>query len=252
MADTHLICFNINCYRRFETARGLSRHLAHQPACKFAAEQAVPLARLDMTPPPPPLPPPNLSNLNWYGTQRNRLNPSMSSTAPVITPFSTCAIAADNTEVVDVDFPDAPSTDDENDYDEPHEEEDEGIDDDYDTDHLRQEEEAVFTARMERTIANEEQAIALARFNPEYSCVSKLLVILEKMNAPDYALEQVLGWASNANNAGFSFAPAAATRQANLNWMYKLMENSKQMLPQVVSIPLEDHVVPQDIVFFTS
>jgi hypothetical protein len=73
------------------------------------------------------------------------------------------------------------------------------------------------------------------------------------MNAPDYALEQVLSWASNANNAGFSFAPpAAATRQANLNWMYKLMENSKLMLPQVISILLEDRVVPQDIVFFTS
>ena len=135
----------------------------------------------------------------------------MPSTAPVITPFSTCAIAADNTEVVDVDFPDAPSTDDEDNYDQPQEEEDEVIDEDYDKDHLRQEEEAVFTARMERTIANEEQAIALARFNPEYSCVSKLLVILEQMNAPDYALEQVLSWASNANNAGFSFAPAAAT-----------------------------------------
>jgi hypothetical protein len=164
MADTHLICFNINCYRRFETARGLSRHLAHQSACKFAVKQAVPVARLDMTPPPLPLPPPNLSNHNWYGTQRNRLNPSMSATAPVITPFSTCAIAADNTEVVDVDFPDALSTED--DYDQPHKEEDEGIDDDYDKDHLRQEEEAVFTARMERTIANKERDIALARFNP--------------------------------------------------------------------------------------
>ena len=110
MTDTHLTCFNINCYQRFETTRSLSRHLlAHWPACKFTAEQAVPVARLDMAPQPLSLPPPNLSNLNWYGTQCNRLNPFMSSTSPVITPFSTCVKTADNTKVVGVDFPDAPS-----------------------------------------------------------------------------------------------------------------------------------------------
>ena len=66
---------------------------------------------------------------------------------------------------------------------------------------------------MKCTIAKEERAIALPSLlvsTPSTaSCVPKVLVILEQMKAPDYALEQVLYWASNARNAGLYFAPAA-------------------------------------------
>ena len=63
-------------------------------------------------------------------------------------------------------------------------------------------------------------------------------------------LQSILEWAYNSKMDGFDFNPKATTRKANIAWMYQALEKSHQLLPQVVSTPLEDHDDVANIVCF--
>ena len=77
-----------------------------------------------------------------------------------------------------------------------------------------------------------------------------LLKILEDAQCPDYMLQKIIQWAYNAKLEGFDFNPRAATRKANIQWMYKALEHSHRTLPQVLTVCLEHHDKVQDIIFF--
>ena len=84
----------------------------------------------------------------------------------------------------------------------------------------------------------------------DHRCIVNLLTILEDAQCPDYMLQSILQWAYNSKSMGFDFNPRAATRKANVQWMYKALQHSHQHLPQVISLNLEDHDNIQDIVCF--
>jgi len=78
-------CYNVNCYSKFKTQKGLSLHLAHNPACQhYVAHCQRPVANNPQTIPLAAAPSgrvtiAKLQQSNWYGTHAQRLNPFMSS-----------------------------------------------------------------------------------------------------------------------------------------------------------------------------
>ena len=76
-------CYNINCYSKFKTQKGLSLHLAHNPACQhYVAHFQRPVATNPQTIPLAAAPSgrvtlAKLQQSNWYGTHAQRLNPFM-------------------------------------------------------------------------------------------------------------------------------------------------------------------------------
>lgn len=87
-------------------------------------------------------------------------------------------------------------------------------------------------------------------------CVSKeqkhiimLAKLLDNINAPDYAMHDILQWASNAYADGFNFHPKAYSRQHNLNWIYGLVHNSKMLLPTVINTKIKNDLSVDIITF---
>ena len=78
-----------------------------------------------------------------------------------------------------------------------------------------------------------------AFFTPGQKAIVKLMLILDDIGAPDYAVESILHWAEEAYDNGFNFKPSAYSREANLKWMYKSITNSTMLLPDIVQIELE-------------
>ena len=109
---------------------------------------------------------------------------------------------------------------------------------------------AVFNAAMECARAKQNETIQLLQHDVEHKCIVELMSLLESLQCPDYALEKILHWAHHAQQQQFSFTPRAYTREANIQWMYKLLRNSHQRLPFLQVVELEDHTIPQQVVCF--
>jgi len=75
-------------------------------------------------------------------------------------------------------------------------------------------------------------------FTVSQKSVVKLLHLLDKMEAPDYAFQTIMEWARDCHQQGFDFSPPCMTRKANITWMYSSIHNAKHMLPHLVSTPL--------------
>ena len=96
-------CFNINCYRKFSTERGLRSHLWRSPSCKeymLGADRQYTSSHQETT---------NVSQWHpGYGIESTRLNPTMSPNAPLYSPYDNfdydafLAGDADNTDYYDV------------------------------------------------------------------------------------------------------------------------------------------------------
>ena len=74
-------------------------------------------------------------------------------------------------------------------------------------------------------------ADAYVSFTTEQMSMIKLIRLLDSFNAPDYAVEEVLQWAEEAYSAGFNFRPKCKSRNANIKWMYGMIENAEHFLP---------------------
>ncbi len=109
---------------------------------------------------------------------------------------------------------------------------------------------AVFNATMECARAKQNKTLHILQHDVEHKCIVELVSLLESLQCPDYALEKILHWANNAKQQQFSFTPRAYTREANIQWMYKLLRNSHQHLPYIQMVELEDHTSPQQVVCF--
>ena len=188
-----------------------------------------------------------------YGrVQSMRLNPTMSTSAPLFSPYD--AFDYDDFFAGNGDY------NEDNDYDNNSDDDNEllvvedasadelvlataGIDESFSS--------PAITAIMERVKARDRASLKSFRLDVEHRCVASLLKLLEDRQCPDYMLQSVLQWAYNAKLMGFDFNPRATTRGAHVRWMYKALRNSHQCLPQVISLKnLEDHDYPQDVVCF--
>ena len=109
---------------------------------------------------------------------------------------------------------------------------------------------AVFYAMMECARANQNATLQTLQYDVEHKCIVELVSLLESLQCPDYALEKILHWANDAHQQQFSFRPRAYTREANIQWMYKLLRNSHQHLPFIQTTELEDYTAPQQVVCF--
>jgi hypothetical protein len=222
----------VNCYTTFKTERGLRQHLWRSEACsKYMSAEAQPLIASCAI----------LRESTWcrrlgYGVESLRLNPFMSADPPTYEPY----------EVFD--------------YSENFDAADDGIEEErfelnnacavrslYDDVAISC---PVFHAMMERIQSSERHAVMVLRHDIEHRNVVNLLKIFEDAQCPDYMLQKVLQWAYNAKLEGFDFNPRAATRKANVQWMYKALEHSHRCLPQTLSVNLEDHDKAQDIICF--
>ena len=77
-----------------------------------------------------------------------------------------------------------------------------------------------------------------------------LLKILDDMHAPDYAFGQVLGWARDAQTAGFSFRPPGGlSRSKQIHRFYDLIPEARQLLPSRSPLTFADGSVGDVIVF---
>ena len=80
-----------------------------------------------------------------------------------------------------------------------------------------------------------------AGFTTDQQLTIQLLKLLDDMHAPDYAFGEIIKWARNAHEAGYSFYPKGGLdRAANIANLYKSLNNAKQLLPAVVHVPSPD------------
>jgi hypothetical protein len=74
------------------------------------------------------------------------------------------------------------------------------------------------------------------------------LIILDDMNAPDYAFEGVLKWARNAQADGYSFYPVGGhSRVKNVDALFKSVTNAQRLLPSVLTVEIP-HGPPCDVI----
>jgi len=278
--STLFACYNVNCYSQFKTRKGLSLHLAHNPACQhYVGNSQRPVATLPQTMPIAVAASANtslhahLKRSNWYGTHSQRLNPympfeptlkhndsqvlpsqlqannahqqqSLTNASSTHATLSNGAFRHDKEfDEADTDFIYGSSTSDD----------DQaivaiGTDANSNAPHQR----ANLNIEMAQRKADEKTFIQLLQYDIEHRSIVDLLFLLEGSQCPDYLLERVLHWANKAHCDGFDFAPRAYTREANIQWMYKTLANSHNALPQLLRISLEDNgfVTSQDIVCF--
>ena len=208
---TTFTCFNVNCYATFKTERGLKQHFwRSEDCCKYMSEPRPVLASSVGI----------VHESTWcrrvgYGIESLRVNPFMSADPPSYEPYE----VFDYSTNVDAD-------------------DDDGIDNWVElTDNtlVRMDDVAiscpVFHAGMERIQASERHAIMALRHDVEHRNIVNLLKLFEDAQCPDYMLQKVLEWAYNAKLEGFDFNPQATTRKADIQWMYKALEHSHQVLP---------------------
>ena len=75
-------------------------------------------------------------------------------------------------------------------------------------------------------------------FTVSQKSVVKLLYLLDQMEAPDYAFQSIMKWASECYQEGFDFNPQSKTRKANISWMYRSIHNATSMMPTSRQITL--------------
>ena len=255
-AGTHLICFNPSCLRRFRTPKGLSVHISQYAGCKaYVIESNLPensnRSRLhhlagDFVTPKSCVPTsfPSRTEHTLSNKRRPGVNLHADILMPVFTPYQAIQVRPTLSEVTtgfDFDRVDG----------------EEGAEDsDIATLPCNSPvctptlDETLFNARMERAVEDQKLAQQVLQYNVEHRAIVALMQILEGSQCPDYILQQVLHWSNEYYHQGYSFSPKAYTRTANLEWMYKMLKNSSQRLPFIVSIPLEDHVRLQDVICF--
>ena len=279
-------CYNVNCYSKFKTQKGLSLHLAHNPACQhYVAHCQRPVATNPQTTPfaAASLRRVTLAKLqqsNWYGTHAQRLNPFMPSERTVM-PLNSQVMQSqlhNHNSITNVSnmhaqlLSNCTQTQETDDF--PNDE-DTNPNYDLETSDINQPLAASDTniilheagaqhvgmSTSSRHMLNTEMAqrktaeqtfICLLQYDIEHRSIVDLLVLLEGCQSPDYLLERVLHWANEAHRNGFDFAPKAYTREANIQWMYKTLANSHNALPQLIRIDLDDNGISssQDIVCF--
>jgi hypothetical protein len=76
-------------------------------------------------------------------------------------------------------------------------------------------------------------------FTVSQKSVVKLLYLLDKMEAPDYAFQRIMEWARDCQQQGFDFSPCMMCK-ANITWMYSSIHNAKHMLPHLEATELSD------------
>ena len=249
-APSSFECFNMNCYRTFATEKSLRAHLWHSDSCKkymilsdCKAFRDRPYASCQETADA-------TQRRTGYGIESARLNPTMSTNAPLFSPYD------------EFDY-DAFYAGNDNNDDNVVANEDEVVlvvNEDESAEKLYAAAAAAvtdgsfsspaMTLIMERIKARDRASITAMQHDVEHRCIVTLLKILEDAQCPDYMLQSILQWAYNSKSMGFDFNPRAATRKANVQWMYKALQHSHQHLPQVISLNLEDHDDIQDIVCF--
>jgi hypothetical protein len=107
---------------------------------------------------------------------------------------------------------------------------------------------SVFTKRA--TPVSFRAASAFFSFSTNQKWTVALLLLLNDMNAPDYAFKAILTWARAAIADGFSFQPEGGnTHRRNVDRPYSMMNNATQLLPSVhwVDVP---HGPPCDVITF--
>jgi hypothetical protein len=252
-------CHNINCYSKFKSERGLTRHMVRNAACQEYYNMQTLIQRS--------------SKERCYKketkskavTESSRLNPVMYNQVAVYKPYTdSYNLEQENTITNafvfehDIDsFSDALITDDnlhftgEDDSDCTSSKISDHVINFAEGDHpMENANQGVINAFMERKKDEERDLVTMLQHDIEHRSVVDLLFLLEHLQAPDYALQKILEWAYKARIDGFDFNPRAVTRKANIQWIYRSLENSQQYLPQVLSVYLDDHDKPQDVVCF--
>ena len=67
----------------------------------------------------------------------------------------------------------------------------------------------------------------------EQKFMVSLMKLLDGFAAPDYAVERIIEWASEAHQCGWDFVPKNKTRKGNVKWMYSMIKNAQHFLPKV-------------------
>ena len=74
--------------------------------------------------------------------------------------------------------------------------------------------------------------------------------ILDNINAPDYAFEDILSWARGASAEEYSFYPQGGlSRSRNVEVLLRSISNATQLLPNVVSVVCPQGPPTQVVVF---
>jgi hypothetical protein len=81
-------------------------------------------------------------------------------------------------------------------------------------------------------------ASGFTSFTMAQKCLTSLMILLDSLECPDYAFEKILNWARTSFVAGFDFNPKCKKRWGNVQWMFKSVHNSHQMLPSLKTIDL--------------
>ena len=77
-----------------------------------------------------------------------------------------------------------------------------------------------------------------------------LLKILDDMNAPDYAFNEIMSWANQAKTDGYSFEPEGGfSRRGNVEQLFATTKNATQLLPTVTAVAMP-HGPPCDVIMF--
>jgi hypothetical protein len=226
---------NINCYRSFSSEKGLRQHWWQNVSCKNYVlvdcnANALCKELIDDG---------SQQRRRVYGIESMRLNPTMSTNAPFYgsyDEFDYCAFDANDDDIFS-------KEDNKNVL--------QAVMDDNAAARMDKSiSSPAINAVMERMKARDRASLHAFRHDVEHRSIVSLLKILEDAECPDYMLQSVLLWAYNAKLMGFDFNPKATTRKANVQWMYNTLQRSRQSLPQVISVNLEDHDVPQNVVCF--
>jgi len=96
-------------------------------------------------------------------------------------------------------------------------------------------------------------ASGYSSFTTSQKCVTSLILLLDSLECPDYAFEEILNWACNSYLSGFDFNPKCKKRGGNLKWMYESIHNAFQMLPSLKTIDLPDplpHASTMDVIYY--
>ena len=75
---------------------------------------------------------------------------------------------------------------------------------------------------------------------PEQRSVISLMRLLEDIDAPDYALNEILKWAEEATEQDINFSQCLKTKKANINWVKNVVHGSNYLLPKEKKVELED------------
>ena len=89
-----------------------------------------------------------------------------------------------------------------------------------------------------------QQDTNLTCYTTNQKCIVSLMRILDKMNAPDYALQTILQWAHTSYCNNCNFNPKVQTCNANLNWMQSVIQDADYLLPKEQILQLDSSTVP--------